>query len=281
MVRYLHYVTVGTSILRNAVFLSSSYAVLSRHREVLERWSRAAPDSYDDVEAGKHARESSEIFNDVYTFVAENPLRASAELNAMFKYVELLRSRGIEGVVHDVVLFPTDTGTSRFCALIIKKFLRENFSEKIYPELRGHSIGYVDIKEVKGFGHDFWRGLLNLLNTIAKHMRSIGLSGYDRVLANLTAGFKPETAFVLLISSLIGIDSAYYIHEYMRGIVEIPILSLKLSDVTREMLEKISRGEKLVGNLGRVAERMGLAVRGRPLPEAVELAKILVTLTTR
>ncbi len=278
MTRYLHLVTVGTSVVRNAAFNVDKYNVLSKHRERLNRWARASIDSYEDKEAGEHARESSEVFRDVYSYVVSNPYGASAELNSLLKYLELLSSRGFKDVVHDIVLYPTDTGTSRFSAMIIKCFLERDFSPEIVGIASDHGIGVVEVVEVRGFGHDFWKGLLNLVASVSKLRNRF--NEYDRVLANLTAGFKPETGFLLLVSSLLGIDTAYYIHEYMREVVEIPVIELKLTDTMKTIFTYLVKEEYIPQDLLKVTDRLGLTVNGKPLPEAKEFAKIILNTTS-
>lgn len=275
MYKYLHLVTVGTSIIRNAYRLAGEYSILEKHADRLEKWSRAEPDSYWDKDAGEHARVSSEVFNDVLAFVASDPRRASAELNSLLSYLEYLSRRGIKGVVHDIVLYSTDTGTSLFSAKIVKKYLNTYRAEKVASE--GHVIGEIEVEVIEWFGKDFWRGLLNLVEKISRKIIYSGES-YDRILVNLTAGFKPESSFLLMASSIFGINTAYYIHEYMRHVVEIPVIELQLTEGMRKILEHLkSAGDRaLPQSIARVTDKLGLSVNGKPLPEAVKLAKILL-----
>ncbi len=276
--KYLHLITVGTSIVRNAAMNVDKYNILSRHRDRLLKWARASINSYEDKEAGEHARVSSEVFRDVYSYAVSDPYGSSAELNSFLKYLELLSNRGLKGIEHDIVLYLTDTGTSRFSAKIISIFLEKDFSSDIVEIARDHSIGSIEVIEVKGFGYDFWRGLLNLVTNIASMLKKRA-SEYDRILANLTAGFKPESGFLLLVSSILGIDTAYYIHEYMREVVEIPIIELKLTNTMKTIFEYIVREEHIPDELLKTTDKLGLTIKGKPLPEAREFAEIILSTT--
>lgn len=264
--RFLHIVTVGTSILRNAAAAAErGVPVLEEHREVLARMRLAAPGDPGDVEAYRLAHPSSRIVGDLVAFVSADPYRASAELNAFLSYVASLGD-----AVHDVVLFPTDTGVSKLAAVVIKRYLELHGLEAVG---RG-SIGGVEARDIRGYGRDFWPGLLSLLKE-TKKLVAERRDRYDRILVNLTAGFKPESGYLLLASSLFGVDTAYYIHEAMRRVVEIPLLPLRLSDETIAVLEAIRRG-RLEGSVLEAARRMGL-VRGDTVrAEIKELAEILL-----
>ncbi len=273
--RFLHLTTVGTSIIRNAARDAVEYDILGKHAERLREWSRAAPDSFWDKDAGEHARVSSSVFRDVLAYVQSDPRRASAELNSFMGYVDLLISRGYSGVIHDIVLYPTDTGTSMFASRIIMEYLgRHGLGDEYLG--KGHRVGGVEAVMVEGFGRDFWRGILNLIEKIA--WRVAKSRDYDRVLVNLTAGFKPETGFLLLASSILGIDTAYYIHEYMRRIIEIPVIELELTDNMKKILSLLLTEKKLPQEIWAVTDRLGLTINGRPLPEAVRLAKTLLSI---
>ena len=271
---FLHLVTVGTSVVRNAYRFSKDYSILEKHVERLKNWSHAGPDTFWDKDAGEHARVSSDVFKDVLAFVSSNPRMASAELNSFLGYIDYLVDKGISDVVHDVVLYPTDTGTSLFCARVVKEYLEINGLNALRD--KNHRLGKIEIETVPGFGKNFWRGLLGLVEKIGE--RIIKSKNYDRILANLTAGFKPESSFLLLVSSILGVDTAYYIHEYMKNIVEIPVLELQLTPNMEKILEQIlaTKTKPLPQNIAKITDRLGLTINGKPLPETHKLAKILL-----
>ncbi len=237
----------------------------------------ASADSYWDKDAGNHARVSSPVFRDVLAFVSSSPRRASAELNSLFGFVEALSLRGVKGVAHDIVFYPTDTGVSRFCALVLYEYLKNEGLDA--GGIHGHSIGDVEIEPVPYFGKDFWRGLVNLIWRIGR--RVVEDRVHDRILADLTAGFKPEAGFLILMSSILGIDTAYYIHETMKSVIEIPIIELELTPAMEKLLERIlnTGNEKLPESIARITDRLGLSINGKPLPEARRIAEILLKLS--
>jgi len=263
--RVLHVVTVGTSIVRNAASLASKCAVLEKWRDKLSCWATAGVDSECDVEAGNNAVPSSQVFQDVLTCVCGDPYSFSAELNSTLKFIERHPGR------HELILYATDTGTARFSARIIEHAVKEC---KLVEKAES-SLSVREAKIVPGFGRSFWTGLLNLVKEVAGDVKKYR-GEYDLVVANLTAGFKPESGFLLLASALIGVDRAYYIHETMREVVEIPLIPLKLHESVKPILEKVCRDEELEPFELKVLHRLGLARENRVTPEAEKLVKILL-----
>ncbi|WP_052833578.1 putative CRISPR-associated protein [Staphylothermus hellenicus] len=260
--RFLHLVTVGTSIIRNASFHESVEAGV---RERLAKWSMAPPHSGEDVEAGNRAVPSSKEFREVLGFVSGSPRRASAELNAFIGYLERLVSRGIDGVSHYLVLFGSDTGAGWFSTRILEEYLGSLVGQDLSRTwgVRGHFIGGVEAYRVRGLGVNFQDGILNLLGKVKKIVISMG-KGYDRVLANLTGGFKPESAAILVVAGMLGIDTVYYIHEAMREVAEIPVIPLTIEPNAKKILENA-----LENNIGgaeqKLLEKLGLPLTGKKL----------------
>jgi len=118
---FLHLVTVGTSVVRNA---SQSDGVESGVRERLRAWSTALPGSSEDLEAGERAVHGAREFRAVLGFVSSSPRLASAELNAFIGYLEYLVNQGVRGVSHYVVLLGTDTGVGVFSTRILEEYLK-------------------------------------------------------------------------------------------------------------------------------------------------------------
>jgi len=263
--RVLHVVTVGTSIVRNAASLASKCAVLEKWQSKLSCWSTAGVDSECDVEAGNSANPSSQVFRDVLACVCSDPYSFSAELNSTLKFIERYPGR------HELILYATDTGTARFSARVIEHAVGEC---KLIEEAES-TLSVREAKIIAGFGRNFWTGLLNLVKEVAGDVKRYR-SEYDLVVANLTAGFKPESGFLLLASALIGVDRAYYIHETMREVVEIPLIPLKLHESIKPILEKVCRDKELESFELRVLQRLGLARGNKVTPEAEKLIKTLL-----
>ena len=232
--KVVHIVTMGTSIIRN---LARDELLNPELRAKLENWAKSKPGSPEDVEAGEAASYGRTEFRIAYERLLIDPRRYSAELNGMWDYLR----RGKVDVVH---LISTDSGACEFCVKLIQRYLTE------------HKGVEVEVHRVTNLGRDFEAGLLNLVDCVIKIVRSHKAKG-DSVFINATGGFKPETAVLYLITSLLGADAIYYIHETMRKRVELPTLPILLqksmietimyfdnrltSEVPRELLNDLER----------------------------------------
>ena len=232
---FLHLVTVGTSIIRNA---SMHVSVSVDVRSKLVAWSRALPGSSEDLEASNRAVLGTDEFKAVLGYLSDNPRGASAELNAFIGYLEYLAGNGVRGVRHHVVLLSTDTGAGWFSTRVLEEYLRGFVGQDLSRVwgVEGHVIDGVEARRVGKLGVDFSEGILNLVAEVKRIILSVG-ARYDRVLANLTGGFKPESAAILVASGLLGIDTVYYIHEAMKDIVELPVIPLRVDENARKLLE--------------------------------------------
>jgi len=238
MWRFLHIVTTGTSLVRNTAFLCKFLPGLSEYCLLVDSWSKASPDSSEDLEAARNAIPSSRVFKALLEAVSSDPRRLSAELNAFLSYLDKLG----EGIYkHRVILFSTDTGVGWLCTRILEEFFK-TISEipSVYVTSGKHYIEHVESNRVEMLGRDFSKGSLNLLvrvkSIVKKHRDQV-----DEVVFNLTGGFKPETGFLILIAGLIGANRVYYIHETMREVVEIPILPLTITEPVKSVFERAKR----------------------------------------
>ncbi len=136
-------------------------------------------------------------------------------------------------------------------------------------------IGGVEAYRVEKLGVDFSEGILNLIALIKQEILRKS-SGYDRILANLTGGFKPESAAILVAAGLLGIDTVYYIHEVMKDIVELPVIPLRIDDNAKKLLENALKG--WIGKAERrLLDKIGLRVEGNKLsPWARRLLEIIL-----
>lgn len=243
-----HIVTVGTSVLRNAVQRGAlPPEILSK----VKAWAQAPPLSKDDVEAGEAARRGGEEFRALLQLLASEPRVYSAELNAMWPYLE-------RKSVSAAALLASDSGASHLCASLLEEYLRGSGVE-------------CEVHRVPELGRSFETGLYNLLDAVvslsAKY-RGRGLSVY----LNVTGGFKLETAVLYLAASLVGADRVYYIHEAMREVVELPALPLTVDSRFAEALKKLAPEVERSG-----AER----IVGREFLKALEQKGLVEALGTR
>ena len=258
--RFLHLVTVGTSVFRNALAVASrGEGVLSGFRGVLERVvSGGGLDS---------SVRGSGLFDALVSFVYMDPRRYSAELNAFLSVIDYL---GVSSSVHDIVLFASDTSESVWAARVVESVVRD------YRLERGNVVGDTLVERVDRLGVDFWPGLTNLLSRLVWHILQGKKRGYDRILVNLTGGFKPESAYSLLAVNIAGADAAYYIHEVSKKPVILPLFRVAPTPDTCRLLGTVLAGKEIRNRV--ILERMeeyGLAVGGRPTYHSIKLAELL------
>ncbi|MEM0345105.1 MAG: putative CRISPR-associated protein [Thermofilaceae archaeon] len=231
----VHIVTVGTSIVRNA---AQDPGLPPDLADRVRRWARATPGSKDDVEAGERGVPGQPEFRALYEILKVKPRELSAELNAMWRYLD-------EGRVGFAELLATDSGVCELCARLLKEYLTAT-----------HGVE-AEVYRVEKLGRDFEEGLYNLLDRItALAVKHRGRSIY----LNATGGFKPETAVVYAAACLLGFDRVYYIHEAMREVVEIPTIPLAVHSDYLRALELLAAGapaDKLAAEL----ERRGIITR--------------------
>jgi putative CRISPR-associated protein (TIGR02619 family) len=238
MVRILHIETTGTSLLRNAATLCENYNSLAKHCAKLDLWAKADVDSTEDIEAGNNAVPGSLIFKGLLEALSSDPRRLSAEMNAFLSFLDTLKGPH----EHMVFLLSSDTGSGWLCSKVIEEFLRS--MERIPSTyVNGeHLIKMVEIRRVPMLGRDFSKGTLNLVAETKKIITKFRPQ-VDEIAFNLTGGYKPETGFLLLTAGLLGANKAYYIHETMRRVVEVPILPLSINEPVATVLKNIASGK--------------------------------------
>ena len=218
-----HMVTVGTSIVRNA---AQRGALPPEILAKVRAWAQAPPLSSEDVEAGEAARRGGEEFKALLQLLASEPRVYSAELNAMWPYLE-------RKSVAVAALLASDSGASHLCAALLEEYLKASGVE-------------CEVHRIPELGRSFEPGLYNLLDTVASLAATYRRRGL-RVYLNATGGFKLETAVLYLAACLLGADRVYYIHEAMREVVELPAIPLSVDRRHAEALSKLGseaeRGE--------------------------------------
>ena len=154
--------------------------------------------------------------NELVAFVNKDPKRTSAELNALYSYLEKFDVQ-----IDETYLILTDTDECELCGRVLERVLRQKVD--------------VHVKRVRGYnikGGDFYEGLVEFLKTIAKKVKS----RRDRKLYfNATGGFKPEASLLVTIGSTLGMPT-YYRHEIIGDVVEIPPFPIMLE---KDVMEKL------------------------------------------
>ena len=213
----LHLFTVGVSILQNF-----GRSELGKELRGSDGWYRLPPDSPEQQKFMSWARRGERVFDAVLKFVDEDPRKASAELNAFYKFESL---RGV--AEREVALLATDTGTGLFCARVIE----------VHLESRGYRVREPIVVRAFGLGYDFFEeALASLMDTIAK---TVSRGGY-KVYLNATGGFKPETTFAVIAALLHGVRGIYYIHESFQDVVILPAPPLQIEVSHLEKLRLLS-----------------------------------------
>ncbi len=234
--RFTHIVTVGTSILRNAlVEARRGSRFLGVHSDVLSGLVETPPGREEVI-----VSPSSRVFSDLLAFVGYDPYGASAELKAFLSLLEDERLFPLvipEGVrleyEHRVILYHTDTHAGSLSSRLIREYLHS----AVLPA--GHRLIGVEERQINGLGREFQPGLLNLVSVLVLDVERYSVDSI--VLLNLTGGFKPETGYALVSAGLAGASRAYYIHEMTNDVVTIPLLPISLSEETCMLVQEILR----------------------------------------
>jgi putative CRISPR-associated protein (TIGR02619 family) len=170
--------------------------------------------------------EIAELYDQLVDFIKSNPRRASAEINALFGY---LQERGLEPeeapkLIEEVHLLSSDTVLGNLSARALEGFLKS-----ILPDVP------VYLHPVMGFQTgNFEVALINLKEKVREISRG------KKVVLNLTGGFKAEIAALSALAAESGFR-AYYIHEIGKRTVELPSSS--------ELKVRLTRKEKILGIL--------------------------------
>lgn len=158
-----------------------------------------------------------ELIKKLSEFIASDPQRNSAELNTLISFVEKEKPKDVK-----VFLYRTDSNNVELVAEVIKDYIKK--------KLKYHA----DVIEVR-FKEDFYSGVLDLFKKV--YMRVYEEKKNNRVvIIAATAGFKPESTYATIAAMLAGADKVIYIHESMRSLVELPLISVEISpDVLKEL----------------------------------------------
>ncbi|ADN50534.1 putative CRISPR-associated protein [Vulcanisaeta distributa] len=225
--------TVGTSLLGN---LERNIDKLTlRSREVFG--NRAKPPSRlpvdDELQRSfeEWSAKGGEVLEDAVKALSKDPAGFSAELNSIIAFIKSLPARHVISELR-LQFYPTDTGTSRFCARAITEYLRR-FQEDFRGLIGIPAYSALIIDEpivLKGFGRGvewFREGLTDLMDRFVSNIVRLRRDGY-KVVVNPTGGFKPESAYLTVVAILAGAWRVVYAHETFREVVELPILPITL-----------------------------------------------------
>jgi len=143
-----------------------------------------------------------------------DPYKSCAEVNS-FKL--FLNKYSCEHTT--VTLLPTDTAESYLSCLFIARYFESEGYEVRKEVIKG--LSYSNPKEFRR------AGLKNLIGKV-RHEIVVAKQKGNTPVINATAGFKAESAILLLLAQLLGLD-VFYAHELMRNdLVTFPNLPVTL-----------------------------------------------------
>ena len=245
MVKWIHVIPSGTSVLCNFERIKSSIASALG----VIGWCRAcSEDPIQDV-ALRSARPGDRVFDALLNFISEDPEVASAELNALLKFVSL--NSHVPPSEVGVLIYSSDTGIGYLCASVIHEYLgREGYHLLQIKPIRIPWLGRSE--EV------FDDALSNLLDLVVRKIIEWSKKGTP-VYINATSGYKAETQFLVLAAAIAGARTAYYIHETFKDVVELPLPLLTLdSRLVRAIKEITARAATSRDEIDEILKEKGL-----------------------
>lgn len=226
---YFHIISTGTSILSNFNKYSRDDPEIGAliRRYGVDRWASLKPGDRLEKDVEAAIASGHPVHSALLDFVKKDPRSASAELNSFLKFID---KYGQPKDRIEIALYSTQTPNNRLTAKIIYEYLR---GEGFY--LVGEPIA------IEGFQYGeiyFDTAMVEILDKIVGMIHRKIMQGYD-VYINGTAGFKPETSFII-IASMIAVKSPltiYYIHETHREPVILPALPITIESKYLEIIK--------------------------------------------
>ncbi len=244
--RVVHYTSVGTSIPRNYLKMAAQcsanprfcpewlpQSVAGDDVAVLDECLNVPPGAPREYECLKTLSSWSELHERILHFVAEDPRRASAELNAAMPWLSEPRY-----YADKVYLYTTETGMGQLAGLVLKRYLED----KIY---RGQP-GRVEARIVSGFHESLLHGLSRLYEIVGDDIRAERNRDRSTIhLLNLTGGFKIEAAYMMLVGLKSALDRGFalYIHEAQKKPMIVPF-ALAFSSIAPEALRGLEEARQ-------------------------------------
>lgn len=152
-------------------------------------------------------KSTSPSVEDYLDFVTYQPEKASAELAAFIP-------KAAEVGADALYLVGTDTEEGRLCTEVLRRFFKGKNVEV--------GTAFVHLGTAQDVQERFFEGLQSLTKKVVNYVTRRIASG-DKVYINATGGFKPETAFLVLVANALGCE-VYYRHETFQQPVTLPLL---------------------------------------------------------
>jgi len=193
-------ISTGTSILGNFVRSNKESELVKKYS--MDKWANLAPNDPLQRKIENFIPKGNEVHDSLLEFVKSNPKDASAELNSFLSFLEkyMIKKEDIE-----VLIYSTDTSNNRLTAQIVYEYLQgEGF----------RLVGNVVVVDNFGVSVDMFElELSSLLDKVVGVLKSKVDQGYE-IYVNATAGYKPETTFLVLASMLVSKLSPVVFYQY-------------------------------------------------------------------
>ena len=236
-----HIISVGTSTIRNSYRLLRENPRLAPESvlSALNKCVAVRPGSREDYECYKLLSGFSELHGTILQLLREDPRRMSAEINAMWPWLEKAEER--PEYAAEAILLATETSLGVLAGKILKAYLSERL-----PSAR------IGLRTVQGWEENVMRGIVNLYLAARDEVRKLARTENTIIMMNATGGFKPEATFLVMAGLHYAPEKAfaYYIHELHRVHTVIPLIhpetksfreAIKL--VTQEL--RVQRGPEI------------------------------------
>jgi len=232
LVKFVHIIPVGTSLLGNASRDPHIGEIIESMG--FEDWDRWSPS---DERQDRLCEKREDALGILRIFISGRGYDASAELTPLNLFMKAHAHSPRDTLV---ILYSTDTCNSTIARDAVAEFLeKEGFKVD-----RRQFHGIKDVEE-------FDEGLKDLLDKIVSEIIRHKREG-KKVFVNASPGFKSETTFLVIASLMACADKIYYSHESFRKIVYLPGIPLTIRREVADILmnlEEMSQSE--------IEERLG------------------------
>jgi len=221
----VHLMTVGISVLRN--FVTSGFDSKLIEKYDMKKWIFLHPDDAEQQNVESYAYGGNEVFSGIMDYLNSCPEDASAELNAFYKFIALMKQ---EAKDIEIYMYSTDTGVGKLCSRLIYEHLKEkNFVVQEPIVIKGLGRGLEFVNE----------GFVEVVDKVVRIIKS-KKKEEKRVYVNATGGFKPEVSFLTIAAMLAGADIIYYTHETFRDVIFLPCLPITVDHNYLEAFKEIT-----------------------------------------
>lgn len=200
------FANVGTSIIGNFRHGYEDGAPEVREMNAQIKALETSESAPSELEATGHLALGTPLIDKLTAVARASPMRASAEVNSIFKLADEHARSGEEPTIAAIYLLATDTVKGMLTAHVVKKLLAERFGD---TRIEIDRIGGLQVRN----GADFLRyGLPDYIQKIYEHLRQTPAESFKRVFIP-TGGFKALVPYMTLIAMLEGAETRYIFEQ--------------------------------------------------------------------